>query len=571
VTGLPFYAPILRVLAIAIAVAAIVDPAVATSTGRPRLAVVLQEQGSPAAAAVEARLSTTLGKTYEIVPHITSDAAAAIVIGDRYPDQDVPAGLVAATVTIAETTPSVRIVSLTAPSESPEATAIRIDAEIEASGAAGRSTDLVVSIGGLEVGRRSHRWSQALERWHAAIDVVPVGDSPWIIQAAATSDAVASAAQTVVARRREPLAVEIYEPRPSWATTFVRRALESDARFRVESLSVSSRGISSRTPGSRALDNPQLDSFDVVVAGGLERLSAADVRALERFMRERGGAVALLPDARMNTGAARDLLRLETTERLLERPERLSTVSGAPPLDASELLLLDGPAARPADVVARASDASPVILSMPHGRGRLFVSGAMDAWRYRASADRAFDRFWQAVLAGLALGSRPRIDVLVSPPLLRPLQRAVLLVRVRDGWEAPVSASVGGETVRLWPEPEAGVYRGAFTAPATAGRITVEVSAAGARPDSVSRDVVVQEGHATPVRIRPPLALLAASHRGIDVPPERLGELEQFVRGRVIGPDEAGVQRPMRSTWWVLTFLVALSAEWVVRRRRGLQ
>ena len=117
-------------------------------------------------------------------------------------------------------------------------------------------------------------------------------------------------ADVVVDVRRDPLRVEFYDPRPSWATTFVRRALEADARFQVATLSSTSRGISAQTGGAVPLDDPRLDAFDVVIVGGLDRLSAADVRALDRYMRERGGAVVVVPDQRIDAGPARDLRRL---------------------------------------------------------------------------------------------------------------------------------------------------------------------------------------------------------------------------------------------------------------------
>ena len=149
-------------------------------------------------------------------------------------------------------------------------------------------------------------------------------------------------------------------------------------------------------------------------------------------MRERGGAVVLVPDARVDAAPARELMRLKATERLLERPATLSMKAGAAPIDASELLLFPSPAGVEGEVVATAADGSPIVLSVPRGRGRLFISGAMDAWRYRASADRGFDRFWQAAIAALALAAPPPIDVRISPPVLRPLEQGVVSVRLRS-------------------------------------------------------------------------------------------------------------------------------------------
>src|SRR6185503_11231949 len=82
-------------------------------------------------------------------------------------------------------------------------TVIRVEALLESTRDAPLATDLVVSIGGLEVGRLSHEFKAAAERWIPSIDVVPVGTPPWIVRAQAGP----SAARTAVALRREPLAV----------------------------------------------------------------------------------------------------------------------------------------------------------------------------------------------------------------------------------------------------------------------------------------------------------------------------------------------------------------------------
>jgi len=576
----------LRCIAIAIAIAGAIDPAVTMSGAIPaRLAIVVLQPGSAAAETARARLVRDLAASYEIVPQVTSDTAAAIVIGDRYPDEPLPEHLLVATVsTVAAPTPNVRLVRVEAPREVPAATTIHIDVDVEALGFAGRPTDVTAGIGGLEAGRASHLWTTDRERWRGGIDAVPVGEPPWAVRVGLAETPGANdgtAADVIVDVRRRPLRMEVYEPRPSWATTFVRRALEADARFEVASLSFSSRGVSVRTGNGLSLSDPRLDAADVVVVGGLDRLSAADVRSLDRFMRERGGAVALVPDMRPNTGPVRELLPIDMTERLLERPAKLSMMSGAAPLEASELLLLGGlppdsspvaaGAGLPAEPLAKEGTAVPVIVSMPRGSGRLLVSGAMDAWRFRAADNGAFDRFWQGTLAGLALAAPAPIEVRVAPPVLRPFEKGEVTVRVRSRDGAAIGASIDGDQpIRLRPEPEAGVFRGTFTARGTPGRSTIDVHLADSARQSASRTMLVQSD-ARRIAAEPLLSMLSSSHRGVDVTPDRVAELERFVRGAVISPDAAVVRRPLRSPWWLLPFAGCLSAEWWVRRRRGLR
>jgi hypothetical protein len=560
---------LLRLLAIAIAVAAIVDPAVTvTGATRARIAVVNLEPGSSDAARAADALVRDLRASFDVQRQISSDIAAAVVVGRSYPADPLPGAFPVATVTIPDAA-GVRIVRVTGPREVPPATSIHLEVDVEGPAVAGQTTEVSARVGGMEVARASHRWVDDRERWRAALDAVPTGDPPYVVHV----QAGAASADVVVGVRARPLRVEFYDPRPSWATTFVRRALEGDARFQVESLSFSSRGVAARTAGESSLTDPRLDSFDAVVVGGLERLSSSDVRALDRYMRERGGGVVLAPDERVNEGPARDLVPV-ATERLLERPAKLVSTRVAASLQASEMLVVRADAAG-ADVLAATpgQNAEPVIVSMPRGAGRLVVSGAMDAWRFRAAEEAAFDRFWQSVVAGLALAAAPALDVSVTPAILRPGDRADVIVRMRGRRDAAVSASVDAQPLRLWPEAEAGVYRGRFVAQTKTGRSLVEARAAPGADASAASIVVPIERDARPAEgdVFPALSMLAASRDGIDATPDRLADVERFVRDRVSPRREPATRHPMRSTWWIVPFAGLLSADWWLRRRRGLK
>jgi hypothetical protein len=201
-------------------------------------------------------------------------------------------------------------------------------------------------------------------------------------------------------------------------------------------------------------------------------------------------------------------------------------------------------------------DSAPVIVSMPRGDGRLLLSGAMDAWRYRAADNAAFDRFWQSTIAGLALSVPPPIAIDVEPPLLRPGDAGTVIARVRARDAEVVSASIDGQPLRLWPATESGVYRGEFVASAAPGRSAIEVRAearaargpnqlrqgSGVPPNPSAeaegpglrgtRTLLVRPD-ARPFRPETPsLSLLAQSHRGIDVTPDRIPDLERFLRAR---------------------------------------
>jgi hypothetical protein len=574
---------VFRVVAIAIAVAAIVDPAITvTGATRARVAIVNLEPASTDAARVRARLVDDLGSAYDIVPQISSDVAAAVMIGRGYPGaraegsraegtEAAPATVSISTVTLPEPAEP-RIARVSGPREVPAATSIHIDVDVDGHATAGQTTEVSARLAGLELARVSHRWTADRERWRASLDLVPIGDPPFVIRI----DAGADAADFVVGLRTQPLRVEFYDPRPSWATTFVRRALEEDARFRVESLSFSSRGVAARTTGDVPLADSQIASFDALVVGGLERLSATDVHALDRYMRERGGAVVLVPDARIDAGPARDLLP-DASERLLEQPATLVSTHGAASLQASELLVMRGqPIGAEVVAVTPGTDPAPVIVSMPRGAGRLLVSGAMDAWRWRAAGQASFDRFWPSLIAGLALAALPTVDVDVTPAILRPGEHAEVIVRTRGQNVSAASATIDrDQPLRLWPDAEPGVYHGRLTAPAKPGRLTIEARVAASPEravDQASRRVTITTDarHASG-GVTPALSMLSASHGGVDVTPERVADVERFVRGAVQPPRVPTTRHPMRSVWWIVPFAVVLSAEWWLRRKRGLR
>jgi hypothetical protein len=122
----------------------------------------------------------------------------------------------------------------------------------------------------------------------------------------------------------------------------------------------------------------------------------------------------------------------------------------------------------------------------------------------------------------------------------------------------------------LWPAAEAGVFRGTFTARETDGRSTIVARVDGASPLSASRTIPVRADtrRALP-ETTAPLSLVSSSHNGIDVTPDNVAEIAQFIRRTVTAPESPVTRRPMRSGWWMIPFAAGLSAEWYLRRRRG--
>jgi hypothetical protein len=552
----------LRWAAIAIAVLAAIDPSITVSArARPRIAVV-----SPAWSGTETVVR--LSRDFEVVSPGDPSAAATVVVGDRYPDVEIAAEERVATVNAADGR-SRGFVSFSAPRSVPPGSMIHLEAEVP--GRRGTSRDLIATIGDAIVASASHTWSDD-RPWRASLDVVPVGEPPYAITVS-SPDMANGPRATAVVEVVERLPVLVYEARPSWAASFVRRALENDSRFVVSGSDAVSKGISVRTR-DRQPGLADLDRLRVVIVGGLDALTASDTAALNRFMIERGGSVALIPDSRdvgrmlAEPAALSNALQKEV---LLERPAPLVTDAPLPRIDASELLTFAPPAG--ARVLAR-TEAAPIVWTVPRGEGRLMVSGAMDAWRFRTAGGVEFDRFWTSAVAGLALAVRPTMSVDMLSPR-EPGGETRVRVRMRDvDPSQPVSAAAtlaSGETVRLWPGPEPGSFDGLVSA-ARAGLNRIDVVATNGR--RVERGSArFADGAYIPSGGEPvvPLSLLSATHGGIDVTVDELPKLVRWLRDTVPAKTTPVQRHPMRSPWWIVPFAGCLSVDWWLRRRSGLR
>ena len=573
---------VLRGIAAAIAIAAAIDPAVTmTARGRGRIAVMVQEPELEGVRSARARLDDLLRADFDVVDGADAKADAVVVVGSEYPEPPPPTGQRAFTVSVApgDREPSIRVSALRIPREAAAGSLIHLEVDVEGHNVSNTTSTVVVRTGkaDLEVAHATHRWSASPERWRAALDVTPLDQSPWrfhVDVSAAPGERMLddNVADAMVAAA-QPLRVLMYEPRLSWAGTFVRRALERDPRFDVATVAFPSRGVRV-TSADAAL--PVAERTRAVILGGLDRVTAEDALVLSRFVSERGGVLVVLPDSRSDAQAAARWLPIPTTtEILLEQPARLRVEAPLPPIEASELLALGvAPALR---ALASSGANAPVIAVAPVGAGQLVISGALDAWRFRANDRGAFDRFWQAAIAGLASATPAPIDVEVSPSIVSPGGKADVLVRVRRAAiglapveELRVSAMVGDRhAVRLWPGDSPDTFHGSFLAPTATGAGRVTVAASDRATGAASFVVAARARSARPPGF--PLSLLADTRGGIDVAASDVTNLARRLRQELAVSAARAERRPMRSAWWLLPFAACLGGEWWLRRRRGLR
>jgi hypothetical protein len=381
--------------------------------------------------------------------------------------------------------------------------------------------------------------------------------------------------------------VLIVDSRPSWASTFVRRALEDDRRFDVASRVSTSRGIaveSGRAPAR--LEPAALESFDAVIVGAPDALVETDVRALESFARGRGGAVVLLMDRAVSGAFAR--LTGARSFRDVHSVERRKLSGDAGVMIATELALPEGlsPGAESLAASGAAATSTPAVWQTPLGAGRVVVSGALDAWRYRTREQNGFARFWTAVVSEAAAsapaavtvipaaravvpGATVDVRVLVRRAQLSEAARPAPVVEARARIVSDVAAEAA-EPLRLWPTAERGVFVAPVRVPNRRGtyRIVADAfDAAGSAIGSASAEIVAGDGARVTSTVE--LAAWTTSRGGVVMPAARLADAGAMARVRESASAAPVRVHPMRSPWWLPIFIGALGGEWWLRRRRG--
>jgi hypothetical protein len=323
-----------RLLAIVIALVGLLDPS--TLRARrvpPGIAVVAASREDSAAAA---RMREELSGRFEVIPAYHPSVAGSVIVGRAVQwfarESDRPA----VAYTAHDDSRGVSIVRIDVPRTTFLNTRVPVRVGVAGLGGAG---ELTLSASGVAVDRVTVA-GDARGNAEGLLQYAPARSGTALLRVAAWVDgretAVADVATLVVEQR---LAVLFHDRRPSWMSTFVRRALEQDPRFAVSGRISTSRDagvVSGRAPSSLA-DGPAVDLFDLLVIGAPEALTEGDVAALDRFMRRRGGSVLLLLEAEPSatliplTGARRWL-----TARL-PRPARMAMDSGAPAILTSEV------------------------------------------------------------------------------------------------------------------------------------------------------------------------------------------------------------------------------------------
>ncbi|CAN5692358.1 hypothetical protein BH18ACI5_BH18ACI5_23740 [soil metagenome] len=570
----------LRVGALLIALAGVIDPVVALSRRAPLpIDLLLPDTHDPTFVEADRTRSSLLALLGDAVDEGSSEPPRAMVAFGNAVSPD-----------------SVSVPVLSISLDSPRLSAVALDTadaidgqkqvrvvRFEGHRLKGRSSEFVLRRGEARIAVANQRWSQDNEAFEARLEFVsPAAGLDALTLTAVTEGIGPVTVDLPVMVSHRKLRVLIYEPRPSWSASFVRLALESDPAFDVRTITSTSRGISTVTakpPASLSTLDP--DTFDVIAVGGLDLLTTADLGTLDRFASVRGGSVILFPDARIpdRIGSALELPSFDAV--LVERPVDVQT--GVATLRASELLLPRNGAAkyRSLATVTHAGSQRAAVVVTTRSSGQIVVSGLLDGWRYRGEKDEAFAGFWRGTIADAASAAAPRLAVQVDPLIARPGRQVRIRATVRrsewthetDAIRFPslraslVAPDGQGSLVRLWPAAVPGVYEASIVA-ASEGRYTVRVEGPG-----VATGVpIVIDPAATPVSPdhSSAWARLAHSSGGATFSAAELATVVSRLE-QMDAPQISLRIHPLRSGWWMLPFALLLSSEWALRRRQGLR
>lgn len=559
-----------RITAMLIAVAAVIDPQWVVAREAP-IRVALSTTGGATDADL-ARVQDALFDTFQVETEVSTATAVNVVVG-RTPPQAPDEGLTfVVTPEVGANVAEIRAVTVADESSLDAIGRVTVTLAVPAQA---QATPLEVSLlaDGVPAQTLTEPVGPAAGIVVRDLSFVPsrVGLARLRVSAR-LGDGPQSHADVTTEVMRRTLRVLFYDARPSWAATFLRRALEDDPRFDVVARSMTSRGVAADAGAPpTSLDRAEdLGAFDLVVVSTPEALSDRAAASLETYLREREGAVVVLPGEQNAPALSRLTGSLNwTVER---RPTLENVTSQAGSWTASEFLW---PGQFPRSAESLSGCLSPgrcAVWRVPLGGGRVIVSSALDGWRTRGAEDSAFASYWRSIVGDEARATPRPIEIVLGARTAEPNTMMSVQVEsvaasgtLRAEWQDTQGAV---QPVRLWPSAD-GVYHAEFRAPAVPGRYRLVVT--GAEREARAEFIVVEPGqHIEPLAASPDhLASFASSRGGAVVPMAEVATLPARLSAAVPTTTRDTPSHPMRSPWWMIPFAGLLATEWWSRRRRG--
>lgn len=555
-----------RASAVAIAVAAAIDPSCTRNQERPVPVSLVYDAG---AAEFAARVRADAGGGFAFVDGAAPGSQATVLI--RSNASLPPAAETGPVFVIDDPSPgALRIAALDAPLTALRGRAVTVRVAIDAPAPAPASIKIELRAGTQLVASEERPASRSpLE---AALRFVPASAGLLRLRVDVTAGSRAAHAEGVLDVVDRRLRVLFVDPRPSWQSTFVRRALEEDPAFEISSSTTIARGVSAIAGTPRFESAALHDSIDVIVGGTPSALPGAAQQALQSFARDRGGAVVLLADPDASAALARLTGVDGWRARAWSSPSKASSGHGA--LMYSQALLPSS-SRIPMLGLAHLEDGTALVHDIPAGRGRMIVGSALDAWRYRSAEGSDFGAFWRGVIGDAALLAAQPLSVVLTPASAAPGEKVTAEVAFRNahpGDAMTMEGALGTTPVRFWPAPAPGVFTSTFAAPMTEGIVPLKVTGTAAGATYAAGTTLLTTA-SSPVARRAAEwpSLLAASRGGAHIANGDIAALRSALRAAFPAHTEPVRTHPMRYVWWLVPFTLLLGYEWRWRRQRGLK
>ncbi|MBL0938095.1 MAG: hypothetical protein IBJ03_04325 [Gemmatimonadaceae bacterium] len=594
---------VLRVIALLIVVAAIIDPVFTVQRAVPPI-VALLSADSVRHEKLIAQTERALSRTATVVRGPSPNAQAVVMVGSAWLTAPTTDSTVPHYVISSATVNGVHVEAIDAPTSWVRDARMSIRVRLARDSGASSSP---VTLSLRDEGQLQVQQQATLAPHHRTVVSLPF--TPVHVGTRALELAVVDGSDTLrymlpVQISTSPWRVLVYDARPSWLSTFVRRALERDSRFVVSSRIVTSKDISVATPQSaRSIETLLTQATQdaaslphVIVVGAPERLTSRDVSALRVLMEEWGRAVVILPDhlpPQANIGALNTVLGVSAWRSLSSAPTSAPHAIVRAPGGTGDSLRLAAstiatPVTMPADATTLAvASGAPVVWTRPVGRGLLVTSGGFDAWRFRDPAQSTFDATWRELLASAAQDVNPAFSfarlgsavgkaqtltealVVAARPTAALAPPAVTLIR-----DAGDSSSASGLPVAVFPTATQGTWLTQVRVPnAGTWRLQATQQAAQSGDTAVLPLIATADTQAVVATVPDSpdeqLATWTNTSGGQLVPHGAIDSLPAILETRLGSPRRPAPWHPMRSVWWILPLTLALGGDWWLRRRRG--
>jgi hypothetical protein len=593
--------PWARWAAFGVALLAILDPAIQNE--RRQDAIVAVVAVTEADAVLSREVAQTLSSVFTVVEGPFLGAAATVVVGDGIPANG--SALAAPVFAVNPAPRRARIDEIVVPAVAAVGTRIPVQARWRAADA--RRLHLELREGGALL----DRVPLVAEGGDQASGEGLLFDLPTapgvrrlelrVVEGEGSSARTVAEGWTLYEAVERPVPVLFHDPRPIWGSTFLRRALEQDLRFRVSARVRTSPGFASTwgTPPAALTDPGALEPWDLMVLGGAESLSAGEVAAVAQHLRVQGGVVLLLLDTgeggpwtALVPGASGWRSRGGETTAPSDLVWTAPELEGVAPFRASRVIYPERLPPRARSLAVAPGDI-PALWELPVGLGTLVVSGAVDVWQFRDPEDGAFEAAWRGVAGWAASRVAPAVEIRPDVRVATPGARVPVTVTLRrgDGQIRIEGVFEGGDTdgalgdgegepeataFRLWPGSLPGRFHGVIPLPAGEGsgviRVRGELDGLPFEADAPLHRMAGSSGQGgIGPESHPQIRTLWIEAQGGEVTEATaLATLPSRLEAAVGGARQVERRHPMRSPWWIVPFALLLALEWGWRRRRGL-